>query len=89
MILLSIANEALQIQKCVEMIAQKRTVVENHLQYARALQLYRKTLQNTRAELEDIYTQYVLKPQYHIVSPALCCLYLLAHARSQQLSLNT
>ncbi len=77
MILLNIAHEAYQIQKCVEMLAHKKGVVENRIQYARALQLFRKTLQTTRKELEDIYTQYVLKPQYHVVSPALCCLYLL------------
>jgi outer membrane phospholipase A len=77
MILLSILHEAHQIQKCVEMLFNKRRIVENKLQYARALQLFRRVLVSTREELEDIYTQYVLKSQYQVVSPALCCLYLL------------
>jgi L-rhamnose isomerase len=83
MILLSIAHEAHQIQKCIEMLVQKRKEVENRLQYARALQLFRKTLQTTRKELEDIYTHYVLKSQYQVVSPALCCLYMMqAHIKT-------
>ncbi len=76
MVLLSILHEGHQIHKLIDMLAAKRGVSANKLQFIRALQLFRITLRNTRKELEDIYTQYVLKPQHHIVSPALCCLYM-------------
>jgi hypothetical protein len=76
MVLLSILHEGHQIHKLIDMLASKRGVSVNRLQLVRAMQLFRLTLRNTRKELEDIYTQYVLKPQHHIVSPALCCLYM-------------
>lgn len=76
MIFLSIFHELQQIAKSIDMIHKKQKIIDNRIQYARALQLFRRTLQTTRKELEDIYTNYVLKSQYHVMSPALCCLYM-------------
>lgn len=63
----SIISDFLRIKSFVTQFLDKHKVADDRKQYTHAVRLFQNTLQETSAKLEDIYYQYILRPQIHVI----------------------